>query len=202
MSAKVRTAQRHDSALKHVTGQALYIDDMPEPPGTLHGALVLSTMACGRIVRIDAAAASAMPGVVAVLGPGDIPGRNDVAAIGQNEPLFAVDRVEFAGQTLAMVVAESLDAARAAAAKVGVEIEAEEPILDIATALARKAYVQAPSTVLRGDPDTAMASAPHRLSAEFSVGGQEHFYLEGQIAFALPGEDGDLTVHSSTQHPT
>ena len=116
MSAKVRTAQRHDSALKHVTGQALYIDDMPEPPGTLHGALVLSTMACGRIVRIDAAAASAMPGVVAVLGPGDIPGRNDVAAIGQNEPLFAVDRVEFAGQTLAMVVAESLDAARAAAA--------------------------------------------------------------------------------------
>ena len=202
MSAKDRTAQRHDSALKHVTGQALYIDDMPEPPGTLHGALVLSTMACGRIVRIDAAAASAMPGVVAVLGPGDIPGRNDVAAIGQNEPLFAVDRVEFAGQTLAMVVAESLDAARAAAAKVGVEIEAEEPILDIATALARKAYVQAPSTVLRGDPDTAMASAPHRLSAEFSVGGQEHFYLEGQIAFALPGEDGDLTVHSSTQHPT
>ncbi|NQW52599.1 MAG: xanthine dehydrogenase molybdopterin binding subunit [Rhodospirillales bacterium] len=202
MSAKVRTAQRHDSALKHVTGQALYIDDMPEPPGTLHGALVLSTMACGRIVRIDAAAASAMPGVVAVLGPGDIPGRNDVAPIGQNEPLFAVDRVEFAGQTLAMVVAESLDAARAAAAKVGVEIEAEEPILDIATALARKAYVQAPSTVLRGDPDTAMASAPHRLSAEFSVGGQEHFYLEGQIAFALPGEDGDLTVHSSTQHPT
>jgi len=194
--------QRHDSALKHATGQALYIDDMPEPPGTLHGALVLSAVACGRLVWLDAGVASALPGVVAVLGPRDIPGRNDVAAIGQNEPLFAVDRIDFVGQTLAMVVAESLDAARAAAAQVVVEIEAGEPILDIATALARKAYVQAPSTVLRGDPEGALAGAPHRLSAEFSVGGQEHFYLEGQIAFALPGEDGDITVHSSTQHPT
>ncbi|WP_369408278.1 xanthine dehydrogenase molybdopterin binding subunit [Reyranella humidisoli] len=202
MSAQVHKARRHDSALKHVTGQALYIDDMPEPPDTLHGALVLSTIACGKLVKVDIAVASKMPGVVAVLGPTDIPGKNDVAAIGQNEPLFAVDRIEFAGQTLAMVVAETLDAARAAVEKVVVEIEAEEPILDIATALERKAYVQAPSTVLRGDPDAALASAPHRLEAEFSVGGQEHFYLEGQIAFALPGEDGDITVHSSTQHPT
>ena len=202
MSDKVHVARRHDSALKHVTGQALYIDDMPEPPGTLHAALVLSPIACGKLVRLDSDAAKAMPGVVAVLGPQDIPGRNDIAAIGKNEPLFAVDRVEFAGQTLAMVIGESLDAARAAAAKVIVEIEAEEPVLDIATALARESYVQAPATILRGDPDAALAAAPHRLTAEFSVGGQEHFYLESQIAFALPGEDGDITVHSSTQHPT
>jgi xanthine dehydrogenase large subunit len=202
VSGKVHVARRHDSALKHVTGQALYIDDMPEPPGTLHGALVLSRVACGRLVKADFSAASAMPGVVAVLGPQDIPGRNDIAAIGKNEPLFAVDRIEFAGQTLAMVVADTLDAARAAAEKVVVEIEAGEPILDIATALARESYVQAPATILRGDPEAALAAAPHSLTAEFSVGGQEHFYLEGQIAFALPGEDGDLTVHSSTQHPT
>ncbi|MDP3239166.1 MAG: molybdopterin-dependent oxidoreductase, partial [Reyranella sp.] len=199
MSGKVHVARRHDSALKHVTGQALYIDDMPEPPGTLHAALVLSTVACGRLVKTDFSAASAMPGVVAVLGPQDIPGRNDIAAIGRNEPLFAVDRIEFAGQTLAMVVAETLDVARAAAEKAVVEIEAEEPVLDIATALARESYVQAPATILRGDPETTLAAAPHRLTAEFSVGGQEHFYLEGQIAFALPGEDGDITVHSSTQ---
>jgi xanthine dehydrogenase large subunit len=202
VSGKIHTAQRHDSALKHVTGQALYIDDMLEPPGALHAALVLSKVACGRLVKTDFSAAAAMPGVVAVLGPQDIPGRNDIAAIGKNEPLFAVDRIEFAGQTLAMVVAESLDAARAAAEKVVVEVEAEEPVLDIATALARESYVQAPATILRGDPETALAGAPHRLTAEFSVGGQEHFYLEGQIAFALPGEDGDITVHSSTQHPT
>lgn len=202
MSGKVNVARRHDSALKHVTGQALYIDDMPEPPGTLHAALVLSRVACGRLVRLDSEAARAMPGVVAMLGPQDIPGRNDIAAIGKNEPLFAVDRIEFLGQTLAMVVADTLDAARAAAAKVIVEIEAEDPVVDIATALARESYVQAPATILRGDPERAMAAAPHRITGEFSVGGQEHFYLEGQIAFALPGEDGDITVHSSTQHPT
>jgi xanthine dehydrogenase large subunit len=195
----VHKSIRHDSALKHVTGQALYIDDMPEPAGTLHAALVLSPVAHGRLRKVEVPAS---PGVVAVLGPGDIPGKNDVAAVGQNEPLFATDRVHYAGQPLMLVVATTLDAARHAAAAAIIEIDAEPAILDIATALAAKAYVQAPSTLLRGDPDTALKSAPHTLSAEFEVGGQEHFYLEGQVAFALPGEDGDITVHSSTQHPT
>ena len=203
MSGGVHTARRHDSALKHVTGQALYIDDMPERPGTLHAALVLSTVACGRLKTLALETSKGMPGVVAVLGPQDIPGRNDVSASGKGgEPLFVVDRVEFAGQPLAMVVATSLDAARAAAAAVKAEIEEETPILDIATAVERQAWVQPPATIVRGDPDGALAKAPHKLSAAFSVGGQEHFYLEGQIAFALPGEDGDIVVHSSTQHPT
>ncbi|NDH62223.1 MAG: xanthine dehydrogenase molybdopterin binding subunit [Alphaproteobacteria bacterium] len=195
-------ATRHDSALKHATGQALYIDDMAEPPGTLHGALVLSPAASGRLRKLDLSAAATSAGVVAVLAAGDIPGRNDVAAVGQGEPLFATDRVEFAGQTLAMVVATSLDAARHAADRAVIDIEEDEAILDIETALAKKAYVQAPSTLLRGEPEQALVSAPHKLSAEFQVGGQEHFYLEGQVAFALPGEDGDMVVHSSTQHPT
>jgi xanthine dehydrogenase large subunit len=198
----VNTAQHHDSALKHVRGQAVYIDDMPEPPGTLHAALVLSPAASGHLRKLDLSAAVAAPGIVAVLGAEDIPGKNDVGAIGPDEPLFAVDRISFAGQTLAMVVGTSLDAARHAAALAVIDIEPAEAILDLETALAMKAYVQAPSTLLRGDPDRAMAGAPHRLSAEFTVGGQEHFYLEGQIAFALPGEDGDIVVHSSTQHPT
>ena len=203
MKGAVHSAARHDSALKHVTGQALYIDDMPEPPGTLHAALVLSPAASGRLRKVDPAAVAALPGVVAVLGPNDVPGKNDVSASGKGgEPLFAVDRVEFAGQPLAMVVAVSLDAARHAAERVAIDIEADEPILDIETALSRQAYVQAPTTLRRGDPEAALESVPHRLSAEFSVGGQEHFYLEGQIAFALPGEDGDIVVHSSTQHPT
>ena len=199
MKGGVHTSQRHDSALKHVGGQAIYIDDMPEPAGTLHAALVLSPIAHGRLNKVEVPSA---PGVVAVLGPSDIPGKNDVGAVGPGEPLFATDRVFYAGQPLMMVVATSLDAARHAAERAVIEIDAEPAILDIETALAAKAYVQAPSTLLRGDPDTAMASAPHRLSAEFTVGGQEHFYLEGQIAFALPGEDGDILVHSSTQHPT
>jgi xanthine dehydrogenase large subunit len=198
----VHVPRRHDSALKHTTGQAVYIDDMPEPAGTLHAALILSPIAIGRLIRLDLTAAAAAAGVVAALGPGDIPGRNDVAPVGQGEPLFATDRVEFAGMPLGMVVADSLDAARAAAELAVIEIDATEAIFDVETALARKAYVQAPSTLLRGDPDGALKTAAHTLSAEFSVGGQEHFYLEGQIAFALPGEDGDIVVHSSTQHPT
>jgi xanthine dehydrogenase large subunit len=199
MKGGVHTSQRHDSALKHVTGQALYIDDMPEPAGTLHAALVLSPIAHGRLKKVEVPSS---PGVVAVLGPNDIPGKNDVAAVGSDEPLFATDRVLYAGQPLAMVVATTLDAARHAADRALLSIDADPAILDIETALAAKAYVQAPATVLRGDPDAAMMSAPHRLSAEFTVGGQEHFYLEGQIAFALPGEDGDIVVHTSTQHPT
>lgn len=202
MTGSSLRATRHDSALKHTTGQALYIDDMAEPPGTLHGALVLSPAASGRLRKLDLSAAATSAGVVAVLAADDIPGRNDVAAVGQGEPLFATDRVEFAGQTLAMVVATSLDAARHAAERAVIDIEEDEAILDIETALAKKAYVQAPSTLLRGEPEQALVSAPHKLSAEFQVGGQEHFYLEGQVAFALPGEDGDMVVHSSTQHPT
>jgi xanthine dehydrogenase large subunit len=202
MKSGVHSARRHDSALKHTTGEALYIDDMPEPPGTLHAALILSPVASGRLHKLDLSAVTTAPGVLAVLGAADVPGKNDVSANHHGEPLFAWERVEFAGQTLAMVVAASLDAARHAAERAVIDIEADEPVLDIETALARRAYVREPSTILRGDPDSALRSAPHRLSAEFSVGGQEHFYLEGQIAFALPGEDGDIVVHSSTQHPT
>lgn len=202
MKGQIHTAHRHDSALKHVTGQALYIDDIAEPPGTLHAALVLSPIASGRLRRLDLSPAASSPGVVAVFGAGDIPGRNNIAGPGKEEPLFAEDKVEHAGQPLAMVVAHSLDTARAAAERVKPDIEPTEAILDVQTALAKQAYVQAPSTILRGDPAAALKTAPHTLSAEFSVGGQEHFYLEGQIAFALPGEDGDLVVHSSTQHPT
>ncbi|MGE5150139.1 MAG: xanthine dehydrogenase molybdopterin binding subunit [Rhodospirillaceae bacterium] len=199
MKGGVHTSPRHDSALKHVTGQALYIDDMPEPAGTLHAALVLSPIAHGRLKEVEV---PEMPGVVAVLDAKNIPGKNDVAPVGTDEPLFATDHVFYAGQPLAMVVATTLDAARHAADRATIEIDAEPAILDIEAALVAKAYVQAPQTLLRGDPDVAMRSASHTLSAEFTVGGQEHFYLEGQIAFALPGEDGDIVVHTSTQHPT
>jgi xanthine dehydrogenase large subunit len=105
-------------------------------------------------------------------------------AVGSDEPLFASDRVFHAGQPLCMVVATTLDAARHAAEHAVIEIDPEPAILDIESALAAKAYVQAPQTLLRGDPDAALEAAPHRLSAEFRVGGQEHFYLEGQVAFA------------------
>ena len=195
-------ALRHDSALKHTTGEARFADDAPEAPGTLHAALVLSPVAHGTVASLDLDAARAMEGVVAILGPRDIPGKNDIAAAGEGEPLFADPLVEFAGQPLAMVVATTRDAALRAAAAVRADITPLDPVLSIEAGLAREQYVVAPQTMKRGDAAAAIAAAPRRMEAEFHAGGQEHFYLEGQIAVATPGEDGDMTVISSTQHPS
>jgi len=195
-------ALRHDSALKHTTGEARYADDIPEVPGTLHAALVLATVAHGTLTALRADAARAMPGVVAVLTPRDIPGANDIAPVGRNEPLFADPVVEFAGMPLAMVVAETRDAAIHAAAAVRAEIAPLDPVLTIERALELGQNVIAPQVIRRGDAAAAIADAPHRISGEFRAGGQEHFYLEGQVALATPGEDGEMAIISSTQHPS
>jgi xanthine dehydrogenase large subunit len=195
-------ALRHDSALKHTTGEARYADDVPDAPGTLHAALVLSPVAHGRIEDRGLGPVRATPGVVAVLTAADIPGRNDVAAAGSNEPLFAEEIGEFAGPPLALVLAETRDAALRAAAAATPRIAPRPAILGIAAGLDAQQYVVPPQTMRRGDPEAALARAPRRIEAEFSAGGQEHFYLEGQVALALPQEGGDMVVHSSTQHPT
>ncbi|WP_368040684.1 xanthine dehydrogenase molybdopterin binding subunit [Roseicella sp. DB1501] len=195
-------ALRQDSALKHATGEARFLDDLPEPPGLLHAALALSPVAHGRLAPLDPAPALALPGIVAVLRPGDIPGRNDIASAGSNEPLLAEGMVEHAGQPLAIVVGMTRDAALAGAAALRPEIAPLPAILSLEEAIAREAWVMPPQEIRRGDAAAALAAAPHRLAGEFRAGGQEHFYLEGQIALALPGEDGEMTIHSSTQHPT
>jgi xanthine dehydrogenase large subunit len=192
-------ALRHDSALKHTTGEARFVDDMPEAAGTLHAALVLSPVAHGRLLALEDAAARAMPGVVAVLGARDVPGQNDIAV---NEPLFAEGLVEFAGQPLAVVVATTRDDALRAAAAIRAEIAPLEPVLSIERALELGQNVVAPQVMTRGDAARAIAAAPRRMEAEFRAGGQEHFYLEGQVALATPGEDGEMLVLSSTQHPS
>src|SRR5262245_10982212 len=192
----------HDSAVGHVTGRALYLDDQPTVPGTLEAALVLSPHAHARIRSIDFARALAAPGVVVAVAAADIPGRNDIAPIRSDEPLLAADVAEYEGQPVAAVAATTLDAARAAAALVEVDYEPLAPILSIEEAVAREQYVSPPQTMRRGDVEGALAAAPHRLAGELRCGGQDHFYLEGQIALATPGEDGTMFVASSTQHPT
>jgi xanthine dehydrogenase large subunit len=192
----VGTAQPHDSAVKHVAGTAIYVDDMPEPPGTLHAALVLSPVSHGAVRRICAS------GNVTLLRSHDIPGVNDVGPIGPGEPLFAESVVEFAGQPIAAVVAETMDAARAAAKDVVLDIEPLEPILSVEEAMARNSLLCPPMIVARGDVAVALAAAPHRISHRLRVGGQEHFYLEGQVALAVPGEDSDIVIYSSTQNPS
>ncbi len=198
----VHSAVRHDSAVGHVTGRALYIDDVPNVPGTLEAALVLSPHAHARIRRIDFSRALAAPGVVAAIAAADIPGKNDIGPIRGDEPLLPVDLVEYEGQPVAAIAAATLDQARAAAKLVDVEYEPLPAVLTVDDALAREHFVAPPQTIARGDAAAALASAPHRLSGEFRCGGQDHFYLEGQIALATPGDDGTIHLLSSTQHPT
>jgi xanthine dehydrogenase large subunit len=192
----------HDSAVGHVTGGALYLDDMPTVPGTLEAALALSPHAHACIGRIDLSRALAAPGVAAAVTAADIPGRNDIAPIRSDEPLLPAEIVEYEGQAVAAIAAATLDHARAAAKLVQVAYEPLPAVLSIEDALAREQYVSPPQTIVRGDVAAALAGAPHRLSGEVRCGGQDHFYLEGQIALATPGEDGTMFVHSSTQHPT
>ncbi|MFN3685969.1 xanthine dehydrogenase molybdopterin binding subunit [Salinarimonas sp.] len=198
----VRKPLPHDSARRHVQGAADYIDDLREPQGTLHIAIGTSPKARGRLVRLDLAAVRAHPGVVAVLTAADIPGANDVSPAMGDDPMFANERIGFHGQALFAVVAQDRDAARRAARKAIVEIEAEAPSVTVEDALARAETVLPDYGFGRGDVAAAIAGAAQRLSGSIRIGGQEHFYLESQAALAIPGEEGDIHVFSSTQHPT
>jgi xanthine dehydrogenase large subunit len=198
----VNTAQPHDSARKHVSGTALFIDDIAEPPGMLHAAVVLSPIAHGRLLGIDMSRAEHASGVVAIITAADIPGKNDIAPIAADEPLFATDVVQYAGQPVVAIAAETRDQALAATKHVTLRIEPLPAILTIAEALEAKAFLCPPQTLETGNVDKALADAAHRIKGELTVGGQEHFYLEGQVAIAIPGEDDGLLVHSATQHPS
>ncbi len=202
MTAPAGLAIAHDSAAKHVSGEALYIDDLPEPPGLLHAFIRLSPHAHAKITRLDVSAAASMPGVAAVMTAADVPGVNDVGPVVRGDPIFADGIVEYHGQSLFAVAAASISAAREAAEKALVEFETLPPILTIDEALAANATVLPTRVMARGDAESALERAPRRLTGRIDVGGQEHFYLEGQVAMAIPGEDGDMFVHSSTQHPT
>jgi len=198
----VRAAIAHDSAHKHVSGSALYIDDLPEPAGLLHAAVGLSSDAHAEVGRLDLNRVHAAPGVVAVLTAADIPGVNDVGPVFPGDPLLADKLVEYAGQALFLVAATTVEQARRAARLAEVEYRPLAPILTIEEGLAQKSFVLPEHRMQQGEPAEVLASAPHRRSGRLLIGGQDHFYLEGQIALAIPEEDGDLLVHSSTQHPT
>ncbi|WP_062560536.1 xanthine dehydrogenase molybdopterin binding subunit [Paracoccus aminovorans] len=193
----------HDSAIKHVTGQADYTDDLMMPEGTLHGYLGLSTVAHGRILSMDLDAVRKAPGVHLVLTAEDIPGVNDISPNGlHDDPVFATPEVQFLGQPIFAVIAETRDLARRACKLARVEYEELPFSLDaIAARDAGLGYVTKPLKLARGDM-AEMGTAPRRLEGRLTVGGQEHFYLESQIAFAIPGEDDEVIVNTSTQHPS
>ncbi|NGO52881.1 xanthine dehydrogenase molybdopterin binding subunit [Allomesorhizobium camelthorni] len=200
----VASDQRHDSAHKHVDGSAIYIDDMPEPAGTLHGCLGLSTVAHGTIRSIDLMGVRSASGVVDVLTASDVPGENDISPTGRHdEPVLADGEVQFHGQPIFAVIAGTREEARRACRLAKIEYDELPAIIDVADAGRQGAkLVTPPLTLSRGDAAGAIAKAPRRLKGQMRVGGQDHFYLEGHIAMAVPGEDDDVTVYSSTQHPS
>ncbi|MEE8270449.1 MAG: xanthine dehydrogenase molybdopterin binding subunit [Alphaproteobacteria bacterium] len=199
----VHASRRHDSGHKHVSGQAVYIDDMPEPAGMLHVYFGISTQAHARIARVDLAPVEAAEGVELVLTAADIPGVNDISPTHRHdEPVLATDLVEFVGQPIFAVAARTRDLARRAAQAAVVEYEPLEPVLSIEAAKRTGILVTDPLTLARGDAAAALKRAPRRISGRMDIGGQDHFYLEGQIALAIPGEDDEVTVISSTQHPS
>ena len=192
----------HDSAALHVTGWADYTDDMAPLLGEAHAAVVASECAHARINSIDSESASRVPGVLCVLSADDVPGEIDIGHIATGDPVLASGIVEHFAQPLALVVAEDELVARRAVGLVSVDYQLLEPILDVTTALERGSYVADPLILERGDPGAAITEAAHQLSGELNIGGQEHFYLEGQVARAIPQDDGAMVVHASTQSPT
>ncbi len=201
--AVVRSPYAHDSAIKHVTGTASYIDDILEPSGTLHVAPGYVPIAAGRITRADLDAVRAAPGVVTVLTADDIPGTNDISPKGVgDDPLITADVVMFHGQVAFAVVAETRDQARKAATLARFTTAPAMPLIDVDDALAANATVLPDYVFERGEHEDELRRSGRQITGEFRIGGQEHFYLEGQAALAVPGEDGDMLVYSSTQHPS
>jgi len=205
--SQLGVSRPHESAHLHVAGAAPYTDDLPELAGTLHAALGLSPIAHGVIEAIDVAAICALPGVVDVFTARDIPGVNDCGSLIHDDPILAGetgDTLRYVGQPVFAVIARTREAARRAAAQARDVIRARPlpPILTPQAAHAAQQYVVPPLHLQRGQAQAAIAAAPHRLQVSFDVGGQEQFYLEGQISYALPQEDGGMKVLCSTQHPS
>jgi xanthine dehydrogenase large subunit len=200
----VGLALAHDSASLHVQGKATYIDDMREPDGLLHVAPGHAQQgARGKIAQIDLDAVKAFPGVVAVLTAKDIPGANDCSPGAGDDPILADGEIQFHGQVVFAVVAETREAARRAARLAKIVIAAERPAVTVDDAVAMKTEDVLPAYEFkRRDVGAALQSCPHRIDESFLIGGQEHFYLEGQVGMAVPEETGGMTIYSSTQHPT
>lgn len=203
-TSKGQTGQniQHESAEKHVTGKAVYVDDMPEYPNQLHIAVGGSAHAHAKIKSIDLTAVRATPGVFEVVTVEDVPGHVDIGPVFSGDPVLVEELCEYIGQPIFAVAAETMEIAKAAVAKAHIEYDILEPTLSVEKALADQFFVRPTHQHKRGDSAKALAAAPNRIQGDLEVNGQEHFYLEGQVCSVLPTEDGGMKVYSSTQHPT
>ncbi len=192
----------HESARAHVSGEALYVDDVPELKGTLYAAPIMSPIAHGRIKSINTQAALRVDGVVGCVLANDVPGAKMQGSVIHDEPVFANEVVQHVGQVIGLVVAHSMAQARLAARRVVLDIEPLPAITTVQEAMDQQHFVLPPVYLKRGNAQQALQTAPHQLQGALSVGGQEHFYLEGQVAYALPLEQGQWQILASTQHPS
>ena len=198
----VHDERRHDSAHLHVSGQAQYVDDLPEPAGCAHLYVAMSERAHAEVETLDLSAVETAPGVLCVLSAEDIPGENDIGPVIHDDPVFAEKTVKFHGQPIFAVAATSRKAARLAATRAAVSYVDKPALLTLSEARAQNETVETPQVMRLGDAHAALAAAPKNLTGTLQMGGQDHFYLEGQIAMAVPGEDGAVKIYSSTQNPT
>jgi xanthine dehydrogenase large subunit len=193
---------KHDSADKHVSGEAVYVDDRLEFPNQLHVYARMSDRAHARIVSIDTSPCYAIPGVAIAITKDDVPGQLDIGPVVAGDPLLADGKVEYVGQVVLAVGADSLETARKAAMAAIIEYEDLEPVLDVVDALRKKHFVLDSHQHKIGNSAAELATAPRRLQGSLHIGGQEHFYLETQISSVMPSEDGGMIVYTSTQNAT
>ena len=200
--ALINETRPHDSAFKHVSGFAEYTDDINEPENTLYGAIGWSKKAHAIIKKIDLNKVKSSKGVVSVVTYIDIPGRNDVGPVFDGDPIFANKKIEFYGQPLFAVAANTTELARKAVLKAKIIYKELKPIVTIQESLNKKKLLFKVRKIKRGNATKILSKSKNKLKGNFTTGSQEHFYLEGQAAFVIPKEDNDLVVYSSTQHPS
>ena len=198
----VGQSKHHESAIKQVCGKANYVDDFAEPAGCLHGYPVLAPIAAGFITSIDTKEAENLQGVKRIFSAKDVPGKIDIGPVFPGDILLTDHKIEYYHQPVMFVVADTYETARKAARLVKIHCEETEAVLDIHDAIEKQHWVRPPHSLQRGDAASAINNAPHQLSGELMVGGQEHFYLEGQVAMTQLNEDGGIFVQCSSQHPT
>jgi len=192
----------NESAAGHVSGRSVFVNDVPPARNELLVDFFGSPVARGRISSLDLSAAASVPGVVALLTHKDIPGHNHFGSIAKDEHLLADETVEYVGDPIVLIVAETRVAIEAARKSILLDIEELTPILSIDDAIDAESFIGAQMVIERGNAGAALADSEHHLDGSLITGGQEHFYFESQTAIAEPGESGRMTIHSSTQHPS
>ncbi len=198
----VGRAMAHDSAVGHVSGEAPYVDDYLPRTKQSYACIGMSPIAHGTLLELDLEEVHKAEGVIDVITADDIPGKSDIGPVFSGDPLFATDTIQHLGQPLFAVAANSMRQARKAALKAKVQIRESRALLDLDTAIQEKEYVRPTHTMTRGDADAGLDDSFHRIQGFMRVGGQEHFYLEGQVSLTVPGENGSMSIYCSTQNPS